>query len=418
MSRTRPTTLALAAAVLALAAAAPAQVLFSGNQINPPGLFEMDYLPTAAYPVGGPGIPPLGLPFPNAALMPPAPAIGLVGGMASDDRNAWIYTTNGFLITMDMNPNYLPFGFTAPPPLAGPAPIPSPYPPTVALQVSGIAYDDAAGILWACDAFNFWPMNPLPPFNPIGLPVPIPGIGPPATGLGFEPSSGTLWACDAQGGIYHFTPAGAPIGPQPVSIVAGLVGPLGGLTVAPHNGPPAILPPACSTQIPGYHVSVTDGLMIYDAFNAAPPIPHVFPAPGAAFGLTYSADPQVTYCASPTAVGCTTGFAPFTGLQRPAVTGPGLFNGIRLVGAQPLTPAFLLIDICPAPTCWLGLMMNPFTWISLPFTTDAAGNAGIGFFIGGFPPGFQFSHQWAVQDPGAPLGYCFSNVSTQTVALP
>jgi hypothetical protein len=405
-----------------LAAAAAGQVTFTASIGMPPGVPEISYLPTAAHPLGLSPSPTTGALLPMAAGLPPL-AGNLAGGMASDDRNGWIYTSNGQLITMDMNPHFLPFGATLPPPVGGPLPVPSPY-ATGFVNVTGLAFDDQNGILWACDQANFWGMNPLPPFNPIVFPQPIPALGPPAVGLGFESSTGTLWACDVQGGIYHFTPGGAPFGAQPVAFTATVGAPLGGLAVATHNGPGALPAPACSTQIPGYHITVTDGIQLYDALNLAPPIAlGASPTAAGAYGHTYSSDFQVTRCDNavtpfPSASTCSSGLVPLTGLQAPAITGPGAFNGIRLVNAPPVANAILLVDTCPQLPCWYGLMMNPFTWTAVPTVTDAAGNAGFGFFAGGFPAGFQFSHQWAIQDPGSPLGYCFSNLSTETIGLP
>ena len=51
---------------IALAATASAQVTFAG--LGSPGLVEMSYLPTAAYPNGDSPVPPLGG-FPNASLL-------------------------------------------------------------------------------------------------------------------------------------------------------------------------------------------------------------------------------------------------------------------------------------------------------------------------------------------------------------
>ncbi|MEZ6197139.1 MAG: hypothetical protein R3F20_15635 [Planctomycetota bacterium] len=396
---------------LALTVSASAQVTFAG--LGPaPGLTDMSYLPTAAYPTGAS---PLGVPLlPNASLLPPIGITGVIeGGMASNQRNAWIYTTSGTVMAVDTDPNFLAFGPTAAPP-AGTFPIP--LPATVG-PLTGLGFDDAANILWACDGAVFLGLNPLPPFNVIVPPLPMPLTGAPATGLDYDPCDGTLWACDFQGGIFHFTTLGAPIGLQPVNIVPTPVG-LGGLAVATHNGAGAIAPPTCSTQIPGYHVTVSDGIMLHDALGAAPPMP--LSGTGFAYGLAYSSDHQFLRCtpASTGGVVCTGGFFPLAGIREPLITGPGLFNAVQLKNAPPSTPAILILDLCPQLPCWNGLMMNPFTWTTLSTVTNAAGEASFGFFAGGFPKGFQFSFQWAILDPPAPLGWCFSNVSTQTVSAP
>jgi hypothetical protein len=394
---------------IALTAALPvaAQVTLAG--VGTPGLVEMSYLPTAAYPTGASPVPPLGG-YPNASLLPPIVAGGLAGGMACDQRNAWVYTTNGQQMAIDIDPNFLPFGLTPAPPVAGFLPVPL---PAGLGPITGLGFDDAAQILWACDGAQFFGLNPLPPYNLIVPALPIPLTGAPASGLGYDPCDGTLWACDTQGGIYHFDLAGAPIGAQPVSIVPTPII-LGGLTVATHNGAGAIPAPGCSTQIPGYHVMVQDGMQVYDAFGAAPPLP--FGPFGLPYGLASSADYQITNCASPFPTCPSSGSTPFAGMGQPLISSG--FNTLHLTGATPSTPAILLVDFCPQLPCWLGLMMNPFTWSALPTFTDGFGDAQFGFFAGGFPKGFQFSFQWAVQDPLAPLGYCFSNLSTQTVGAP
>ena len=218
-----------------------AQVIFTSNHALIPGTVEHHYLPTAAYPFGNVGNPGLQS-LPNAALLPPLfGGTHLVGGMASDDRNAWIYTTNGDFMAMDMNPNFTVFGFTSAPPLIGIAPVPSPHLGPV--RISGLGFDDANNLLWACDNGAFWAMNPVPPFNPLTPYLPIPGfLGGSITGLDFDAATGSLWACSDMGNIYNFSTAGTAIGPQPVSVVSA-GGPLGGLAVATHNGPGSISPP-------------------------------------------------------------------------------------------------------------------------------------------------------------------------------
>jgi hypothetical protein len=382
-----------------------AQVTFAGLDV--PGAVDMSYLPTASHPTGL-SSPPMPGGFPNASLLPPVVVAGFGGGMACDQRNAWVYTTNGTEIAIDMDPNFLPFGLTPAPPLVGTAPLPL---PSALLPVTGLGFDDAAQILWASNQNQFFGLNPLPPFNMIVPPTPIPFTGSQITGLGYDPCDNTMWACNVQGGIFHFDLSGGPIGPQPVNTVPTLIF-LGGLTVSTHNGAGAIPAPGCSTQIPGYHVTVQDGMGVHDALGLAPSIP--LGPNDLPYGLASSADYQVRNCATP--VPCSTTLMPFAGMRQPLISSG--FNGIHLTNAAPSTPAILLVDICPQLPCWFGLMMNPFSWTMLPTITDGFGNAQFGFFAGGFPKGFQFSFQWAVQDPLAPLGYCFSNLSTQTVGAP
>jgi hypothetical protein len=412
-SRSRNMRLLIALSIvltLSFAASLPAQVTFAGTNFG--GVVDMSHLPTAAYPTGSTAGPAATYPgLPVASLLPPI-AGAFLGGMACDQRNAWIYTSNGFDMAIDENPNFLGFGPNPPSPTLVPQPLPA---TSATGAITGLAFDDAAGILWACNQNQFWGLNPLPPFNLTTPLLPIPSAGIPISGLGYDPCDGTLWACDVQGGIYHFSTGGAPIGLQPVNIVP-TSNVLGGLTVATHNGAGAIPSPACSTQIPGAHILVQDGLFVHDAVGAAPSMP--LSTGGLPYGLAYSSDHQFLRClpAGTPGVVCSSGLAPVAGMRQPLIsTG---FNAIQLRNAPPATPAILLVDICPQLPCWFGLMMNPFSWTMLPTATDGFGRAQFGFFAGGFPKGFQFSFQWAVQDPFAPLGYCFSNVSTQTVGAP
>ncbi len=397
--------------IVSLASAVAAQVTYTMAQTSP-GLAEATYLPTAAYPNGQTA--PFGIVvLPNAALLPPVNSFA--GGMASDDRQAYIYTSNGDMMAIDLNPTYAPFtAFPAPPPGV----------PLIALPagsgpVTGLCFDDAANQLWACDAFSFWPMNKVAPFNALAAPLPLPAAPGPFVGLGYDPCDNSLWGVDIGGAIFHFTTAGAPIGPQPVNVIF----PQGipSLAVNTTNGAGALFgPPACSTQVVGYHITVSDGFQVHDAVNPNPPIPMTSSATGnPLFGHTYSSDFQTKNCIlSDGSVPCSIP-QPLAGTNRPSYVGPtGMGHTLRLVGAPPLVAGFILADFCPLPTCWNGLWLNPFSWILGGIVTDAAGEYTLPASLFAPIKGFQISFQFAVPDVGAPLGYCLTNLVTFTAGAP
>ncbi|MEE9393467.1 MAG: hypothetical protein V3W41_13270 [Planctomycetota bacterium] len=412
MQKTISNSVLVALIALSLTAVAGAQVTYTMAQATP-GAAEATYLPTAAYPNGQTA--PFGVaPLPNAAALVPVNPIS--GGMASDDRQARIYTTDGLQMAIDLNPTYLPFTPTLPPP-PGAFPIAIPVGLT---PVTGLCFDDGANQLWACDANNFWPMNKAAPFNALGAPLPMPVIaGAAVVGLGYDSCDGTLWAVDITGAIFHFTTGGFPIGLQPVNVIF----PQGipSLAVNTTNGAGALFAaPPCSTQVPGYHITVSDGFQVHDAVNPNPPIPMVSAAVGnPLFGHTYSSDFQIKQCFNAAGLPYCTIPQPRAGTNRPSYTGPtAMGHTLRLVGAPPLVSGFILADLCPLATCWNGLWINPFSWILGGIITDAAGEYTLPASLFGPLKGFQISFQFAVPDVGAPLGYCLTNLVTFTAGAP
>lgn len=382
-----------------------------------PGAANDINLPSQLDPPGGGAL--FGFePLPGTGVLAPGP---LSGGMAINQVTSTIYSSDGFVITTDFNPRYGPFVGVIPFP--GP---PAPAPPVITGgPITGMALDTVAGILWMTDGFGVGGFTPAAPYLPIVPPFPLPFIAPfgaGISGLDWDPATGTLWACDILGGIYNFTPAGAPVGPQPVSVIP-TVGPLGGLAVNRANGLGAIGIPFCSPQLPGFHITATDGFMIYDALAPGSAIPNMFGSGTPARGMAYSADFQF---AAGGVVCPSTGTSPIGGMMKATHTGPGGANAIKMVGGPPATLSLLLYDICPVPgglfipasgeTLWI----NPLspTFMFAPFVSDAAGGVTVPVSFSFAATGITFSLQWAVFDPLAPLGYCLTNAFQFISGLP
>ncbi len=401
---------------LALVVASQGQVAHV-LQIGGPGSAQDVYLPSAAYPGGG-GTLFTVEPLPNSGILTP----GIFsGGMTINQTNGIVIATDGFIVTFDYNPIYGPFTPAPPLPLPGPAPLLLSGGP-----IQGMALDAAGGILWMTDGVSIGGFTPAPPFTPLTIPLPISPIIPGTNqlvGLDFEASSGTLWGCGANGNIYHFTTLAAPIGLQPVSTVPlpGFTPGLGGLCVNRTNGTPSTGAPFCSTQIPGYHICVTDGRFIYDALIVTnPPIPVPLSTASPARGLAMSCDFQIM----PGAVLCPSTFTvPGIGLSKAAHNGVGGGNAFRLIGGPPSTLSLLLYDYCPIPgglfipasgeTLWINPLSATFGFGS--FISDGAGNVTVPIDFSFGLTGIQFSMQWAIQDSLAPLGYCLSDGMCWTI---
>ncbi|MCA9323450.1 MAG: hypothetical protein KDB53_22130 [Planctomycetes bacterium] len=413
MTRSAWVGLALVAALVVPASAQTAHVY---NTMLP-GLMSGAYLPSAAYPVGAPeAIGPLPLPM-TGALAPTPP---IAGGIAIDEAGLRVFVTDGALIVTEFHSQYAPFapGIPLPPPVPAPALLGGG-------PVSGLCYDGATGLLWMCDGFSFGPFLGAAPFPPAGpamaFPIPLPA---PLTGIGIEAATNTLWFVDFAGNVYHLTMAGVPIGPQPVAFVPSLLGlPMIGIDVNEANGPLTFPAPACSTQVNGFHVCVTDGSFIYSVFAAFPPIPTNGPMGlMSGGGMECANDFQIT----PGTVGCLgSGVVMLPGTRFPNFNGPGAFNGLALRGAPPATSGFLLADLCPLPggallstgeTLWI----NPLspTYSMVPVLTNAVGNVNLPISWVPVPAGLQFSVQWAIQDALHPLGFCLSDLCTVTVGRP
>lgn len=363
-----------------------------------PVSFE-SYLPSALVPAGGPA--PTGpIPLPMFGLIAaPLPA-GFNGGEAVNGITGQLYNTDGAFLTIDNNPQYV--GAIAPMP-----PFPVFGMVTAGMPITGLGWATVPAavvgnqlLMSSPVAFQF--RAPAAPFGPLGPVIPVPFALGPITGCDYDPSTGTVWLCDALGNIYNTTPAGLPVGPQPVAVVA-MPGPaagpvLTGLAVNRTNGPGAFPPPFGSTQLPGYHICVTNGMLIADALGPNPFIPTG--SVGMSYGLAFSNDAQFFVgSAAPSNVAQIR-------LNRPAHNGfggPGLT--INLIGAFPLQTAILCYDLLPAaptPVPWGGnIFLNPATLGTVILGTDPAGNAVVPV-PGGAPPGVQFECFWIYGHPGNP----------------
>lgn len=381
---------ALAAALVS--GSTTAQVAYANSSIAP-GMDAPVYLPSSPYPAGVPSpTGPIPLPaFGGVAI----PGPGLTGGHAINQTNGRMYSTDGFMLAIDVHPGY--------PALAGPTPPPMPIFGAVipGAPISGLGFNSAAGLLLMC-AGGAWSFHaPLPPYAMVAGPFFFPMIAAaPLTGIGWDPNTASVFLCNAAGMIFNFTPAGAPIGPQPVAILPVMGGlPYTGLDVNTSNGIGTFPPPFCSAQTPGaYHVCVTNGLFIMDALAAAnPPIPTG--APGPCYGLAFCDDSQFVASASPLNLAT-------IGTTRPCHTGPGIVPlAVTLTGAPPLQTAIFAYDLCtagPFVMPWGGaIVLDPSTLAVFVTATNAVGVADV-FIPPVAPPGLQITGQWIYGDPGNP----------------
>lgn len=408
------TTALLLAALLCAASQATAQAVYTLNSFG--GAFASDtYLPSTTHPNGGPGVGNIPLPMTGALV---AGTIG--GGIAIDQTTRRVFSSDGFVITTDDHNLYAPFSAPGAPAPIAPAPIMLGGGP-----ITGMGCDPAAGILWLTDGLSYGGYALGFPFGVIVPPMPFPfpvlataGI----SGIDYDSADGTLWAVDMIGNVYHWFPGGAPIGPQPVASVTSIFGlPFTGIAVNESNGAGSLAPHFCSTQLPGYHIVITDGLQVVDALNPLNPPIFGTSVNGAARGLAYSSDMQYTPGA---------GLAPVLvgqpGWRKPQNNTVGGLNALRLVGAQPLTTAIFLYDNCPIvgglfiPASGETLWINPFsfTFGSATFVTDAAGEVNFPIDLTFAPAGYNLVSQWAIYSPLSPMGYAFSDAMRFVVGTP
>jgi len=399
----------LVAVLLALTVPAVGQAVYV---LRLPGtnVTEGFYLPSAEYTAGSsaatnPRVPVLGLPhfFGGAAAPTVFPG---QGGHAIDQQTGRMISSDGFQIWEEPHPRY-PVPFTANPPI--PAPVLTP-PSTGAVNpIMGLGADPSRGAVWMVDYYGFQPFASAYPHGALGGLV-IPTFAHSQfTGIAYEPSTGTLWLCDIQGCVYNCDILGNPIGAQPVACVPAT---LKGIAVNTTNGPGSVPAPACSAQVGGFHIIVTDGVALYDALSGANRA--LTPGVTGAYGLAYSSDVQYSFGGSPW-VG--SGMVPRTRINGPAInTGT---RWLRLEGAMPSTTAFFLYDLCPLATpvpCGLGALRVFGGFITLP--TDTAGVANLALPLAGVPAGAQFSFQWAFADSAQPCGVVFTDAATLTIGLP
>lgn len=367
-----------------------------------PLAFPID-LPSMCFPIPTPA--PTGpMPLPIFAAMPPIAGNGLNGGMAIDQSNGLIYSTDGFMLAVDFH------GIHGPP--AGWVPLPPvavvgmvlPNQPITGLGFDTTPFGPAGGRILMSSAGGFRYFSSLWPYAPIGPPVATPWVAAQIVGIDWDPATASVFIADVVGNIYNCTAAGVPLGPQPISF-SPLPGPIGalaltGLCVNRTNGPGSFPPPLGSPQIPGFNIVVTNGFVIADAMIPGV-IKPVFPtgAPGPSYGLAYSNDTQrMPGSGSPLNVA-------MIGTNRPAHNGllPPILR-VRLTGAPPNQTAILAYDIAcfgvgAFPMPWGGaLCINPATLAFIVHATDPTGTADIPIPAGALA-GVQVCTVWVYGDP-------------------
>jgi len=447
----------LAALSVALSAQA-AYVLEDGT-----GFAGSKYLPSAGHPYGadsvrGPmylaefnNLPPATINNPNAP----------VGGICIDQQRGTVYSCDGFTVQRESHPEYNPPVLTTSVGLGVYFP---------SNTITGMAIDSERQRLWCCDDKFILSFDVSQPgFPPVGFPNPGPdwlywldptdyicGLGwessatvlvPPGVGVPTPAVAGAghLWACATNGEIYRFDVNGDPVGPQPLSVV-NAIGTLGGLAVnttngggptgAPWNTNGSVPAPPCSFQQAGYHIIVSDGQNIYDAFsNAYGPLA-VGNGNGSILGLAYSSDGQLLPGTSPCPLNGATAGAPGTGGNMPAIATSQAQTHINpLTVDLTLGPVnnvcMLLVDLCPisggtgAPFGGLPLPTGDTMHI-WPLSGSYIGITGLttnGFGVQQFTlpaptvmvmqAGVQFSFQYYFLDAANPTLYgCFTDGMT------
>jgi len=381
------------------------------------------YLPSAAYPWAADSARgPLQLPeFGNLPYSNVMNNGALAGGACIDDYWKAAFSSDGFKVQREVH------GLYSEPGLRTSAGLGVYFPSNT---ITGLAIDSASGTLYACDdrfliAFD---KNTLQP-NQVADYLYWLDLSDHLSGLGYDPVSKTLWACATNGRIFHFDTQGAPIGYQPRTTVSSAAT-LTGLAVNTTNGVNAAAMPNCSFQLNGYHIIVTDGINIYDAFgNGGGPIP--VGGNNTAHGLAYCSDAQLIPASSPCPLnGGTVGNPGYGGgfasmaTTRPAVTGHPF--GLLLTNGPVNSPCTILFDYCPIQGGGVSLPTGDtmYIWplsltsVAIPWMTDAFGVAEIQLpqaAYGNAPPGWQWSYQWYFPDMSNPSLYgCFSDAMTIT----
>ena len=414
--------IAIAAALIA--AFIPAQVAYVVEQGS--GYAAAKYLPSAGYPNGadstrGPAylpefsnLPPIGI---NNPVAP-------VGGACIDQHTRAIYSCNGFTVQREAHPLYNEPGLTTSVGLGVYFP---------SNTITGMALDSDGGILYCVDdhfliAFDKNTFAPLHSADYLYWLDQNDHI----SGLGYASSTDSLWACATNGEIYNMTADGDPIGPQPKSMVNSSAT-LNGLAVNTSNGYNSVAMPSCSFQVVGYHIMVTDGINIYDAFpNSNGPLP--VNGNGTSYGLAYSSDGQLIPASSPCPlnggfVGNPSNGGGFASISTDSAATAGDPLTLVLTGGPVNAYSVVLIDYCPIQQGGVSLPTGDtlYIWplslsaIQCPVMTDGFGRGELAIpapFYGSAQAGWQWSYQWYFPDVANPTLYgCFSDAMTVTWGL-
>lgn len=411
-----------------LAAVVPAQVAYTveGPLGSSSGYAGATYLPSAGYPNAADSA--RGQVYlPEFDNLPPASisnANAPVGGACIDQHTRAIYSCNGFTVQREAHPLYNEPGLNTSVGLGVYFP---------SNTITGMAVDSDGDVLYcvddhfliAFDKHTFAPLQPADYLYWLDLDDHL-------CGLGWESSTSTLWACATNGEIYNLDSNGDPVGPQPRSVVSS-AGTLNGLAVNTSNGFNSQVMPGCSFQVIGYHIMVTDGGAIYDAFsnsNGAIPVN----GNGTAYGLAYSSDGQLIPASTPCplnggAVGNPSNGGGFASIRTDAVPTSGNPFGLELTGGPINHQCSLLFDYCPTQNGGVPLPTGDtmYIWplsltvVIVPLMTDGFGQASLTLppaITAVAPAGFQFSYQWYFPDVSNPTLYgCFSDAMTITWGL-
>jgi len=407
-----------------LVAIVPAQVAYVVEEGS--GHTAAKYLASAGYPTTADSA--------RGALQLPEfgnlPAAGITnngataGGACIDQYNRAIYSCNGFTVQREAHPLYNEPGLTTSVGLGVYFP---------SNTITGMAIDSDGGVLYACDDHFLIAFDPdtFAPLQPADYLYWL-DLGDHLSGLGWESVSGTLWACGTNGRVFNMDTNGDPIGPQPRSTVNS-VGTLTGLAVNTTNGVNAAQMPSCSFQIVGFHIMVTDGINIYDAFaNGAGGLP--CNGNGTAHGLAYCSDGQLIPASSPCplnggAVGNPSNGGGFASIRTDKAATAGNPFGLELTAGPINAPCSLLFDYCPTQGGGVPLPTGDtmYIWplsltvVVVPEMTDAFGIAEFqlpSVVYGPAAAGWQWSYQWYFPDLSNPTLYgCFSDAMTITWGL-
>ncbi len=341
------------------------------------------------------------------AIGPPVPGPFTNGAVAVEATNGRVFYSNGALIAAMPNPGFVTPGVPAAVAFP-PAPVPA-FPPGTPPFVTGMAVDAVAGILWTTNGLFLQATGLLPPFLPLGPPIPVPGFMPiPVTGLEWDSITGALWAVSGPGVVFAFTPAGAFVaGPFPPPL--GIPGPATGVTIDKTG-----------LAAPGFaarSLYVLAGGVVFDYTTLI-----ALPVFGLGEGLAFNARPQIWL---PPGCACGPLFTPTLAPLAPTTTGVP-FTGVDWNGLPPFSPVVVVVDIVFNPAmplingvgCPLGMVLGSPTLFLFVGGANGAGTFSLPFGLVGLPPGLTLFAQYAAPCAADPVGLVLSPVMQTIVAAP